>query len=187
MSIEPGTHALGPDNARLLVRTGRRGGAAKAGHDLVIEVTSWRAVIEAGGEPDQTRLSLSADARSLRVLSGTGGMMALDDSDKDNIRQTIDDEVLKGTAIEFRSTSVTSANGAGRLEVRGELELFGKRAPVSFELQCSNDGRLEATATIVQSDWGIKPYSALFGALKVADEVEVQIDGSIHSAVGDPQ
>jgi len=187
MSIEPGTHTLGPDNATLLVLTGRRGGAAKAGHDLEIEVTSWRATIEAGGEPDQTRLSLDADATSLRVLTGTGGMMALDDSDKDNIRQTIDDEVLKRTPIEFRSTSVKSANGSRRLEVQGELELFGKRSPVSFELQLGDDGRLTATATIAQSDWGIKPYSALFGALKVADEVEVQIDGIIHSAVRGPQ
>jgi len=182
MSIEPGTHTLGPDNAKLLIRTGRRGGAAKAGHDLEIEVTSWRATVEAGGEPSETQLRLSADSRSLRVLNGTGGMMALDDDDKDNIRQTIDDEVLKGTAIEFRSTAVNAANGDSRLDVRGELELFGRRAPVSFELQLSDDGRLAGTATIAQSDWGIKPYSALFGALKVADEVQVQVDGSIDTA-----
>jgi hypothetical protein len=30
-----------------------------------------------------------------------------------------------------------------------------------------------------QSDWGIKPYSALFGALKVRDEVEVSLDGTL--------
>ena len=31
---------------------------------------------------------------------------------------------------------------------------------------------------VKQTDWGIKPYSALFGALKVADEVEVAIDAA---------
>jgi hypothetical protein len=36
-----------------------------------------------------------------------------------------------------------------------------------------------ATARIKQSEWGIKPYSALFGALKVADDVEVTFDGQL--------
>jgi hypothetical protein len=31
-------------------------------------------------------------------------------------------------------------------------------------------------AVVKQSDWGMKQYSILFGALKVADEVEVAID-----------
>ena len=50
--------------------------------------------------------ALTADPTSLRVLEGTGGMQALDDGDKDNIRQTIDDEVLNRQPIEFRSTAV---------------------------------------------------------------------------------
>jgi hypothetical protein len=32
-----------------------------------------------------------------------------------------------------------------------------------------------------QSDWGMKPYSALFGTLKVADEVEVSVETEPHS------
>ena len=35
--------AIGPDNATLHVKTYREGVAALAGHDLVIEVTSWNA------------------------------------------------------------------------------------------------------------------------------------------------
>jgi hypothetical protein len=36
---------LGPDNARLTVRTGRGGAAAKAGHNQVLEVTRWSATL----------------------------------------------------------------------------------------------------------------------------------------------
>jgi hypothetical protein len=32
-------------------------------------------------------------------------------------------------------------------------------------------------ATITQSGWGMKPYSALFGTLKVLDEVEIALEG----------
>ena len=38
---------------------------------------------------------------------------------------------------------------------------------------------LTGTATLKQTDWGCKPYSALFGTLKVADEVRVEIDGRL--------
>jgi polyisoprenoid-binding protein YceI len=175
--MQPGTHTLGPDNAKLLVRTGRTGGAAKAGHDLLLEVTAWSATIDAGAEPSDTKLMLTADASSMQVREGTGGIKPLGAKDRDSIAKTIDDDVLKRTPIEFRSTSV-SPNTNGGLQVIGELELFGRKAPVSFVL-AADSGRLTGTATINQTDWGIKPYTALFGALKVADEVEVEIDGSI--------
>jgi polyisoprenoid-binding protein YceI len=177
--MQPGTYTLGPDNAKLLIHTGRTGGAAKAGHDLLLEVTSWSATVDAGAEPNETKLTLTADASSLRVLEGTGGIKPLGAKDKDGIRKTIDDDVLKRTPIEFRSTRVSSG-ADGRLDVSGELELFGRAAPVSFAL-ATDGGRLIGTATINQTAWGIKPYTALFGALKVADEVKVEIDGSIPS------
>jgi polyisoprenoid-binding protein YceI len=177
MSMEPGTYTLGPEQATLRIRTGRSGAAAKAGHDLLIEVTAWQATIEAGADATATSLSLTADARSLRVREGTGGMKSLGDDDKDNIRQTIDDEVLKGTAIEFRSTGAKDA--ADGLAVDGELELFGRRHPVSFTLQAGDDGHLSAATRLRQSEWGMKPYSALFGTLKVADELSVELEGTL--------
>jgi polyisoprenoid-binding protein YceI len=177
MSLEPGTYRLGPENAKLQIHTGRTGGAAKAGHDLTILVTAWSATVDAGGEAGEAKLALSVDSRSLQVLEGHGGLKALDDGDKDNIRQTIDDDVLKGTPIEFRSTDV--ASGDGPLAVQGDLELAGQTHPVTFELALQPAGRVSATATIRQTDWGIKPYSALFGALKVADEVRVEIAGAL--------
>jgi len=179
MTIPPGTYRLGPEQARLTVRTGRSGAAAKAGHDLLIEVTSWRAEIDAAEDPAATTMQLSADSTSLRVLEGTGGLQALGDDDKASIPKSIDDDVLKRGAIEFQSSSV-SADG-DRLRVDGELELRGARRPVSFELHADADGRLTGSATLTQSDFGIKPYSTLFGALKVLDQVEVAIDGRLPS------
>lgn len=181
MSIQPGTHTLGPENAKLLIRTARTGGAAKAGHDLVIEVRSWNATVQAGAEPGDTQMQLSADSRSLHVLEGTGGIKPLGGKDRDSIRQTIDDDVLKGCAIEFHSTSVTPG-GDGGLRVAGELDLFSKRGPISFDLRSGDDGRLTGSAVVKQTEFGIKPYSALFGALKVADEVTVEIEGTVPSS-----
>jgi polyisoprenoid-binding protein YceI len=175
--IPAGTHRLGPDNATLSVHTGRGGTAAKAGHDLELHVTAWEATLDAGEDPDATRIALTADASSLRVQKGTGGIQALGDDDKENIHQTIDDDVLKRQDIVFRSTRVGSA--ADGLSVEGELTLAGTTQPIAFDLAVGDDGSLSATAVVTQSRWGMKPYSALWGALKVLDEVEVKLEGRL--------
>ncbi|HEV3387384.1 MAG TPA: YceI family protein [Solirubrobacteraceae bacterium] len=166
---------FGPDNARLTIKTTRQGAAAKAGHDLLIEVGSWEATLDPEAEP---ALTLTADSRSLRVLQGTGGVKPLGEKDKSNIQQTINDEVLKGCAIEFRSSGVESTPGV--LKVRGELSLNGKQGPVEFDLATSDDGSLTGRAKVTQTTFGMKPYSALFGALKLADDVHVEIDAKAH-------
>ena len=178
MSIEPGTYRLGPENATLSVRTGRRGAAAKAGHDLLIEVGAWGATVQISADPHQTVLELTADPNSLRVREGSGGMQSLGEDDKANIAQTIKDEVLKGLEIVFRSRSVESA-GDGKLNSSGDLELAGGTNPIEFEMTVQDDGHVTATTVVKQTEWGMKPYSALFGTLKVADEVQVSIDGRL--------
>jgi hypothetical protein len=179
MPIKPGTYDLGPHNARLIVATGRTGGAAKAGHDLTLEVSAWNGFLQLGEEADGTSVALHADGSSLRVLEGRGGMKKLDEDDKKNIQQTIDDEVLKATAIDFSSDAVEASHGSGRLTVRGTLAFAGTTNPVTFDLAIAEDGQLTGSAIVKQSDWGIKPYSALFGALKVADEVTVTVDADL--------
>jgi polyisoprenoid-binding protein YceI len=178
MSIQPGTHKLGPSNATLSVKTGRSGAAAKAGHNLVIEVTSWEATIVAADDPAQTSMELDADGSSLEVREGHGGAKSLSDDDKGDIQKTIDKDILKKKSVEFRSTEV-SANDDGSLNVQGDLTLLGSTSPVSFTLGVDGDGKLSGSCTVTQSNHKIKPYSALFGALKVNDEVEVVIDATV--------
>jgi polyisoprenoid-binding protein YceI len=177
VSLRSGTYRLGPDNATLSVRTGRAGAAAKAGHDLVMHVTAWEAALEVAEDSSITSVKLTADPTSLRVVEGTGGIQALGDEDVANIHQTIDDEVLRRQDIEFRSTRVQADGGTVRTE--GDLTLAGQTNPIAFDLAVGDDGALRAGAVVTQSDWGMKPYSALFGALKVADEVEVGLEGHL--------
>ena len=165
-------YTLGPEDGILSVHTSRTGAVAKAGHDLVIHVTEWSATLDT----DAPSLVLDANAASLRVREGTGGMKSLDEDDLANIEQTIDDEVLLKRDIGFRSTSVTADGDT--LSITGELTLAGTTHALSFDLVLA-DGRVRGTAVVKQTDWGMKPYTALFGALKVADEVRVEIDARL--------
>ena len=168
------TYTLGPDDGTLSVRTGRTGTVAKAGHDLLIHVKAWSATLDV----DAPRVTLDADATSLHVIEGTGGMKSLDEDDRANIRQTIDDEILKRADIQFRSTAVERTDGG--LAVRGDLTLVGTTRPIAFDLAV-DEGRVSGSAVVRQTEWGMKPYSALFGALKVADEVRIEIDARLQS------
>src|ERR1700722_16211388 len=115
--ISVGSYTLGPEQATLTVRTGKGGAAAKAGHNLLIEVTSWSAALEIADDPTSSTLTLSADARSLQVRGGAGGIQALGEDDKAGITKTIDDDVLKGGSIRFRSSSVTPSPNGGPITV----------------------------------------------------------------------
>ena len=180
MSIQPGTYELGPSDGTLSVNTSRTGAAAKAGHDLLIHVTAWHATLVVGADSAENSLALEADPTALHVREGTGGMQKLGDDDRASIRETIDDDVLKRKPIEFRSTAV-QADG-DHWTVRGELTLVGRTAPLAFHLTIGDGGTVTGSAVVKQSDWGIKPYSALFGALKVADEVVVTVEATVPSA-----
>ena len=173
MPLPPGTHELGPGDGTLVVRTGKGGAAAKAWHNLVLEVTRWSATLA----PE--RLSLTADARSLRVRGGSGGISPLGDEEKAGIAQTIDEEVLKGSAIAFRSRRVEAGPDGTGLRIEGDLDIVGASRPVEFHLDAAADGRITGSAVLRQTDWGIKPYSTLFGTLKVTDEVEVAVDARL--------
>ncbi|HEY0279358.1 MAG TPA: YceI family protein [Solirubrobacterales bacterium] len=182
MSIATGRYELGPDDAKLTVHTRKGGAAAKAGHNLTIEVTSWSGALMVDDDPAATTVELTADAGSLVVLEGHGGIQALGEDEKSSIKQTITDDILNGGTIAFHSSSVEPSENGGPLRVHGELDLLGNSRPLTFDLEAADDGRLSGVATIKQTDFGIKPYSALFGTLKVLDEVEIQVVGHLPAA-----
>jgi polyisoprenoid-binding protein YceI len=173
MALAPGTHKLGPDSGKLEVRTYRDGIAQKVGHDLIIDVGKWEGTVEVGGDGQPSSVALEADARSLQVREGLRGVKPLSDKDTAEIRKNIDEKILLGQPISFRSTAVETAGG---VTVRGELTIVGHQRPESFELELADDGRLTGTLPLVQSEFGIKPYKGLMGALKVKDAVEIVLD-----------
>jgi len=179
MAIPAGTYTLGPGKSTLSVRTRRTGAAAMAGHNLLFHVTTWRAALVVGEDPAGSSLAVDVDGASLKVLEGTGGVQSLGDDDKAEIEQTIDKDVLKRQEITFRSSAVEPDGDGGGLHVQGDLTLLGQTRPLAFDVAFGADGAISAVAVVKQTAWGMKPYSTLYGALKVVDEVEVSLAGSV--------
>ena len=165
-----GRHALGPETATLQVRTNREGAMGKAGHDLVMDAKSWQGSLAVAG--DEVTLEITVDSRALNVRWGMNGTTQLTDENRASIGETIDTKVLKGVPISFRSR--TSMPYGDSMMISGDLTIGQVTRTIKFELRTNGDGsRVDAIARITQSDFGIKPYTAMLGALKVRDVVEI--------------
>ncbi len=166
---------LGPGDGSIKVYTKREGMAARVGHDLTLVPSSWSA--EVNLDPDDiTRSSVSAtvDGHSLEVVEGHGGATPLSDKDRADIKKNIAQKILPNGSMSFRSTTIESS-GDGKFTVGGELTIAGTTRPVRLEL-AQNGDRVSGRVSLRQTDFGIKPFSAMLGALKVADSADVEVD-----------
>ena len=175
MPIATGRHQLGPDKGSLQIRTYREGMASKAGHDLIIDVTRWEGMLSVGADGEQSALELSADPRSLEIREGLGGIKPLTDKDRAEIRQNIDEKVLGRDPVTFRSHRLALSEDGSRLTAEGDLTIAGNTRPITAELAVEPGGRVTGTISVTQTDFGIKPYRGLMGALKVRDSVDVVV------------
>ncbi len=169
MPIPEGTHTIGPRNGSLKVKTGREGAAAKAGHDLVLGVNSWEATVQGGDSPS---ITLTADPGSIDVIDGSGGAKALSDKDRADIKKSITGKVLGSSQISFRSSQVTDSSA------KGDLSIAGSSSTVDVPLNV-NGGSISGSIALSQSDFGVKQFKALMGALKVSDRVTVEFEGRL--------
>ncbi|KAA2263397.1 YceI family protein [Solihabitans fulvus] len=185
MATEARTYRIGPDNGRLVLHTRRAGLASVLGHDLTIEVDRWSGEITVAENPADSTLLVTVETGALRIIAATGGAKPLSERDKREILQQarkILDSDRTPTAT-YASTAV-AADGASGGTVDGTFTLLGRGLGLRLKVTGSGDGRYLATGEVVQSDYGIKPYSAMFGALKLADSVGIQAEVDLSGDAG---
>lgn len=161
-------------SAECLVLTYKEGLLSAVAHDLQIRVGRFDIEI------DDARSSVSArfDAASLEVVGAvSGGVVregALSEADKRKIEHTIADEVLhvrKHPEIRLSSNDVAPEGDGFR--IRGDLALHGHTKAIAFVARREGD-RFVAEVRLHQPDFGIKPYSALLGTLKIKPDILVR-------------
>jgi polyisoprenoid-binding protein YceI len=68
-------------------------------------------------------------------------------------------------------------------ELEGTLALHGATHPLRLSFTESGSSNWRAKGEVVQSDFGIKPFKGLLGALRLADRVTVDIEIRLDGAV----
>jgi YceI-like domain len=156
---------IGPESGELLVRTRREGLASKVGHDLTLRVDRWSAQVT-----DDNEVTASIDLATLTVVEGTGAK-PLTDSDRREIVAN-SRKILGPATATFTGQAAPDSSGGATID--GTLTLNSISRPLQLVVRQEN-GTYTATATVVQSAYGIKPYTAFLGALKLRDEVAVEV------------
>ena len=200
MAANGGRHQLGPESGRLTLRTYRSGLAAQAGHDLTIDVTRWRADIDPPARNSATdgpatpdapatpgALAATIDLTSLAIRDGRGGLVPLTDRDRRDILGQARKQLDTGHYPEASYTATTfTPDSAGGGAIEGTLTLHGQSRPLRLQVARTGDGQYRATGTVVQTQFGIRPYSGMFGALKLRDDVEVEVTVTLPTDPGGP-
>ncbi len=182
MTPKSGTHSIGPQDGSLTIHTFRAGMGAKIGHDLVLEARKWNGTVNLDVDnPAASSVEVTVDLNSLEVINATGGVKPLSDKDRvdiaKNIEKTLD--TAKHPNATFKSTSVTGS--APTVSVTGDLTIKGQTRPATLTVTADGD-RVTGKTSLVQSDFGVKPYSAMMGALKVRDSLDLEFTCKLPSA-----
>jgi hypothetical protein len=160
-------------------------------HGVVAQLQSGSlalGAIEKAGELVFDLTSFVADEPKAREYVGLEGKAS--DSDRRSVTRTmLGTQVLNvrlypKATYEIASITPLDAQAAGqpgRYRFEGRLNLHGAEQSVRFEAKAEASGadgalRLRGQFSLAQSDYKMKPYSALYGALKVKDELAVHGD-----------
>jgi len=174
--IQAKTYTIVPAESSLTVFVGKAGALSFLAHDHNIAVRSYsgRVVIPAAGAAAGS-LELDIDAKSLAVLD------KISEKDRQAITNSMNNIVLesgKFPKIPFRSVSITNFNGPN-LTINGDLTLHGvtRRIAIPASISATPQSlRARGRYVLKQTDFGITPYSAAAGSIKVKNEVIINFN-----------
>ena len=162
-------------NSECLLFSYKDGLLARLAHDLKLQVERFS--IEVDDETRQIRATF--DPSSIQVVcaqvEGRDDPSTLSASDKKKIYDNVVKDVLrvrKFPDIRFESTNVVE-RGEG-FAVEGALQMHGQSRTLQASVRAA-DGRWVTEVQLHQPDFGIKPYTAALGALKVKPDVMVRL------------
>lgn len=169
------THQFDASSAQCLVFVLKEGLLSPVAHDLKLQIEEFEVAVD---EPTRSVAAIF-NADSARVLTamrdGEEDRAALSPEQKTQIGLNIRLEVLKSREypdIVFVSESV-AASELGHV-VKGSVTLLQTTRAITFPVRLTN-GHYVAEAIVHQPDFGIVPYSAMMGAIRVRPSVTVRV------------
>lgn len=151
------------------VFTFKEGLLSKVAHDLRLTLTRFE--ITRDGDAVRGRFwpeTLEVDGAMRGGRLDPGGLKP---KDKRDIHQNMTRKVLQTSRHPVVELDATR-DGA---RLQGQLTLNGRTQPITCAVSEAG-GRLTGRVTLVPSRWGVQPFKALMGAIKLQDRVEISFD-----------
>lgn len=182
-----GSFPLGPDAGWLRLHVFREGVVSALGHDLVLEAGSWSGTLAGDpARPGEVEVTVSVPIDALFVREAQGGLRKLTPADEESIRERIAATLHRDQhpTLEFAARGaqlhrVRDGGGFGEGTLAGRLTVAGRTEPLPVGFTFTRQGedvRVNGSAEVVQTRWGITPYRGLHFGLRVRDLVEVYFD-----------
>ncbi|AKS31728.1 YceI family protein [Mycolicibacterium goodii] len=178
------TWTLSASDGELLLHTGVTGTAARVGHRLTIAMRSWEATVFWQGDGDgaePVKAELTIDVESLEVVGSEGGVTPLSGAEKTVVRNNALKLLRARRFPQARFVSSDIERVGDIVRMHGAFEFFGKVRDHVLEVRIA-DGVICGETVVRHGDYGIKQYSMLIGAMKVADEVRVTFTATHRAA-----
>ncbi len=171
----PVRYTVVPEASVVRVHTYKGGLFGRFGHEHDIRAHAFSGtVIYDARDPSASHADVSVRTDRLLVVP------ASDSSDIPEITKAMREQVLhvdRFPYITFTSAEVTAHDST--VHIRGDLTMVGRtrRVAMDLTLQRTPDAlRVRGSFTVKQTDFGIRPYSAAMGTIKVKNEITFVVD-----------
>lgn len=162
-------------NADVFIYSFKDGVLAKLAHDLKMKVERFSLNVDDASK----KIEATFDATTVKVVArrkdGQDDPHGFNMIELGTINSNIEKDVLeskKFPEVRFVSTNVTQEGDGYR--VQGDLTLHGKTRSIAATVRPQGN-RWFTEVRLHQPDYGIKPYSAMMGALKVQADIIVSV------------
>ncbi|MBM3725011.1 MAG: YceI family protein [Acidobacteria bacterium] len=141
-----------------------------SGKTHIFEFSGYEGSIEFdAANPERSSVNFSVDAASIQCLDTW-----VNEKDRAKVLATARKEMLaieQFPRITFQSTAVS---GTGPFIVRGQLTVRGVTRPVEVNVERKAAGAWEGKAALRLTAFGLKPPSAVLGAIGTKDEMRIE-------------
>lgn len=152
--------------------TFKEGALSAVGHDLALRAARWSVDLRRESRTVTARVAAASVELMGARRAGADDPGALSPGDRARIERVAREEVLR--AGRFPEVVFEGRwEGDDPPEVEGSLTLCGVTRPLAVRLaRCA--GQVVCAATVHQPTWGIAPFRAMLGALRVQADVRVE-------------
>lgn len=184
--------AADEDASRVRLRVYRDGPMAALGHNHVMTVHGLAGSVQLHDEPTRSRIALrfpvariDVDDPALRAAAGDDFSAPITPGGRAGTqRNMLGEQVLDAEhhpEVALRSAAITRPAGAApdalRLVMR--ITLRGREASVEVPVRWQRRGdvlSVHGEFSVLQSQFGITPFSTMMGALRVHDRIDIDFD-----------
>ncbi len=173
-------YRIDPQRSVIIVRTGREGPAARLGHDHAIASEGLSGFVEVHKDPNRSRADVAFAMRELIVDK----QEYRDEFDLDTTPSESDvagtyANMLKVVPPDMHPWVTINATIAEPGTLAVAVTLAGRTVSYLVPATIDSDGdtaTVRGSTTIRHEDFGLSPFSAVGGLLRVSDEMTVRFD-----------